>query len=227
MNVDGQMLYKLRRADLKKVGLFLALRISMMNQRFYLLAVIACCVFSAPAQSNSKYYCPKGGGILNVDALGMRGAAFSFARDSEQASDFDPNSPLRNWTVTDCSNQQFYCIDAKLSDAPTADAFRLFVPHVVTVYKSYEYGSARARSIGSTLRVGRPTIEFLIWQSTAQKGVPMKLTIQQGRGVIYIDGMNFWNPPEHGLGESCSLVSKQGLFPSTQVVPYPLGSPLR
>jgi len=62
-------------------------------------------------------------------------------------------------------------------------------------------------------------VQLTLWQRIGDSEQPIELTIQRGRGLIYLDGLRFHpDPPGAQEPEMCVLVSGTGLFSSARIV---------
>jgi hypothetical protein len=59
--------------------------------------------------------------------------------------------------------------------------------------------------------------QVTLWQQIGDVSMPMELTVQPGRGVLFWDGLKFF-PDQDGPGELCALASENGLFRGTRVL---------
>ncbi len=187
------------------------------------MTIAICCVLllalmaGANAQeTNYNYYCPKGNGaLLGNDHFLMGKMSTPFPAGSASPRPGAMFSQPLNWTLSDCSDRQFICFDAH--DAGTNSMRRIFVPRDPIIGKTYQNASASAFVIGSSSFDKIPTIQVIVSQQVSGHTVALKLTIRQGVGAIYIDGLNFWNSSDYQNGETCALESRVGFFSKTHV----------
>jgi hypothetical protein len=157
------------------------------------------------------YYCPKGNVSVIADDAQMHGTAnepFPLGPSMNYDSKRSVEGKLY-WQIKDCSNQEFMCYD--VSDVSNFKR-RLFVPRHPKLAQIYSYGSAKAYVIPSTNSSKLPTIQVVVWQDRGGEKAPLKFTIQQARGSIFIDGLNFWNDRDSSAGETCVLETGSGYF---------------
>ena len=147
-------------------------------------------------------------------------------RFKAEPSDLRTAAKLR-WRFADCSDGKFLCVDV-VTDGTSAIAepLRIAVPRSVVVNRTYVFGRVRGLVFEAVMLRKRPTAQIVLWQNFAGRDIAVKLTVQQGRGVVFIDGINFWNRQEFELAETCALESPKGWFSSIKVAPYPYGEPI-
>lgn len=179
-----------------------------------LTSILIVTALATPAKAGYfHYFCPKG----NVDLLASENKL------EGRAVEPFPIRPGLNgrqsegfsWQLTDCSNAQFLCYDAN----NWYPARRIFVPRHPKVGATYRYGEATAYVTGAAMPDRPPTVQIIISQKHGAWQGAIKLTLQTYRGVIFIDGLNFWRPDDFSSGETCALTSKTGYFKEV-LVPF-------
>ncbi len=65
-------------------------------------------------------------------------------------------------------------------------------------------------------QANRNAITITLWQLIGNKEIPMELTVEEGRGLTYWDGIK-WDQDAPGAGEMCVLTPKLGLFSSVSI----------
>jgi hypothetical protein len=185
-------------------------------------ALFALSPFAWPEQSMAGYYyyCPKGNGAFTGDAHFMAGRvneAFPTRLSSFPAGRLV--SPSIEWKLSDCSDERFLCID--IERQKTFPARRLFVPRRPKIGASYHDGAADALVMGSASSSDDMTVQVIVSQEIYGSRLSTKLTLQNGRGVVFIDGLNFWNQIDYRNGETCVLESMSGLFSTVDISVQP------
>jgi hypothetical protein len=171
-------------------------------------------------ETNFEYFCPKGNGMLIGNNMYLSGQVARFIPDrrSKDPSEFRLSPPL-DWTFVDCSDESYVCVDA--TEEASKARRRLFVPRNPVVGQSYSLGDAVA-FVSAAATSDSSTMQVEISQPRDGGTIATKLTIRDGRGAIFLDGINFWEPNAYQLGETCALQSKKGLFSGVRVkVPRP------
>ena len=118
-----------------------------------------------------------------------------------------------------CSDADFFCMDARVrSDDPP---LRIFAPRKVETPRIYQSGKARAVVVPTATENRSQRAQITIWQPIGLEDVAIKITVEEGRGIIYFDGINFWHPDLFRDGETCALESKAGYFSEIKIPPIP------
>jgi hypothetical protein len=183
----------------------------------------------ASAAGYFEYFCPKGRDMLRVNENHLFGSSYTAFPNKPVGNQSASNerSPVFELFFTDCSNAEFYCLDGRKTHGDIAgEPLRIVVPRQVVVGPALEFGRVRVLSYGSLSTVKNPAVELVLWQQYMGKDFAIKLTVEQGRGIVYITGLNFWNPGQFEQGESCALESPKGLFSSVRVARTKVGPPI-
>lgn len=131
------------------------------------------------------------------------------------------------WSVLqlqDCSSAKFECIEvSQYQSRDLYKKFSLFLPKKIKHGKEYKFKNMRLVTdvavISPYMRGDKsrtPILQATIWQSINGKEVPIKLTVEKGRGVIYWDNLDFWSE-RFNDGELCVLQTEKGLFSKIKI----------
>jgi hypothetical protein len=184
-----------------------------------------------------NYYCPRTNLFLEhltndldpkgLYSSGMEGIDEPFPRAQADIGK-EPNYGRLNFETKICSTEDFECIKFTQNRNlfQKESVFYLFMPRVVELGKEYSFKGMRlftnvshtAQSGGSSRAA--PIIQATIWQKIGEVETPMKLTIENKRGVIFWDGVDFWNG-RYNVGETCILQSKKGFFLNVSIKNWP------
>lgn len=172
-----------------------------------------------------NYYCPKGNVSFTGSKGGISGRAMSpFLSARDLATSAARYSKLLSFQIKDCSDSKYLCMD--MSDTDRNFSHRLFVPRTISVGATYQYGGSTAYVVPSTAADHKATVQVIDSEMVGGRLVSMKLTIRDGRGAIFLDGVNFWNPDDYISGETCVLESDEGFFAAARVMPVPSHRPI-
>jgi len=126
--------------------------------------------------------------------------------------------------LKDCSTTDFECIE--VSQYQSRDLYKkffLFLPKKIKYGKEYKFNNMRLVTDVAVIspymrgaKSGTPILQATLWQSINGKEVPMKLTVEKNRGVIYWDNLDFWSG-RFDDGELCVLRSEKGIFPKVKI----------
>jgi hypothetical protein len=131
----------------------------------------------------------------------------------------DTEAPKMSMKMVDCGNEDFHC---KLVTFYVGDGlpreFLLVVPHDISPGREYHYRGVRMITRLSDYSSPRnvAAAQVTLWQQIGDFVLPMELTVQPGRGLVFWDGVNFF-PGKDDAGEMCALTSDTGLFRYTGV----------
>lgn len=176
---------------------------------------------AGPIDEGYEYFCPNGNGMLigNQKYLEGRVSKSYPDRNADDPSEFILSPPLY-WSMVDCSSEQHFCLD--ITEKPSNMHRRIFVPRFPIVGRSYSYGDAVA-FVSAAATSDATTIQVEVSQPRNEGRIVTKMTIRDKRGVVYIDGLNFWDPAAYESGQTCVLQSKTGLFQKVKIrVPKPI-----
>jgi hypothetical protein len=202
---------------LRKFGVPKSRRVILIGYMFRIALLVAPVSVFAAESGNYLYYCPKGDAALIGDDHSLHGRAIT-AFPLATPNPLYRLSPYLDWTLTDCSNNQYFCLDAKTANSRR----RLFVPRNPKVGETYRFGEATALVLGSASFSKVPTIQVVNFQKVGGRMVVIQMTIKRGVGAVYIDGLNFWDSNDYQNGETCVLESRVGYFHQVRVeVPRP------
>jgi hypothetical protein len=164
---------------------------------------------------NFKYYCPR----ANSTYIGSQGKVqivsgpyLPFPRT--QAGVGGQDEPTRRSAKTrDCSTADFVClfVEPGLGLA----GLYLFLPRVIEPGRTYKFNNMDAITYYATSEGPPPAqAQVVLWQRVDGRETPIALTVDQARGVIYIDGLELWNSTAlwPSRAQTCVLVSGRGLF---------------
>jgi hypothetical protein len=177
-------------------------------------------------------FCPRAGVLLSSPAADnpSSGAVLTFT-----ASRGDPNALPNNINalasraddtypislkLVDCSTREFQCKVATFATGPgNPQEFLLVLPRELSPGKEYTFRGVRMVTRISNYSSPRnvAAAQVTLWQRIGDVTMPMELTVQPGRGVLFWDGVKFF-PVQDGPGEACALTSENGFFRGTRVL---------
>jgi hypothetical protein len=190
---------------------------------WFLLALSCVCKGDNEAMA---YYCPQSNAFLieHREEAATKRKASSVQRSDWEFNVVDGDSlqalgSTRRLLIVECGKRGFDCVHVAPQDAGATSAeFRLALPRVIshrkeTVFDGIRMLSRRAYTIAApnSPRMGTVTIRQLI----AGKESAIDLTVEAGRGVVFIDGIRISD--DNATGETCVLESKRGLFASVKI----------
>jgi len=191
--------------------------------------LLTCLAFPAGA---IDLFCPRSGILLNSPAADNSGAktvlTFTASRGDPDslpgsvnalASRADDTYPI-SLKLVDCSTREFQCKLATFATrAGNPQEFLLVLPRELSPGREYTFRGVRMVTRLSNYSSPRnvAAAQVTLWQQVGDVTVPMELTVQPGRGVLFWDGVKFF-PDQDGPGELCALVSETGLFRGTRVL---------
>lgn len=192
---------------------------SIRNLLVVLASLTATCAYAG------NYYCSRANVLLREMpypefSTGMAGAGAPFPAKLKEI-DKEPRSVSVNLVGTKCSTEDFECIKYTEYFGPTkrGKTFFLFSPKKLERYKEYRFNGmvmiSENAKVTDSLENG--AIQATIWQEFAGKRRPIKLTLQQGHGVVYIDGLRLVEGND--FSNSCALRGNSGIFSDVAVQP--------
>ena len=175
-------------------------------------------------------FCPRAGILLSSPAADNPGAVLTFtaSRGDPNALPNDVNAlasraadtyPI-SLKLVDCSTREFQCKVATFATGPgNPQEFLLVLPRELSPGKEYTFRGVRMVTRISNYSSPRnvAAAQVTLWQRIGDVTMPMELTVQPGRGVLFWDGVKFF-PDRDGPGESCALTSDNGFFRGTRVL---------
>jgi hypothetical protein len=180
--------------------------------------VLALHPMTAAADDFVHYYCPRGNAQLNGNDHHLTGVAVTpYPLRLGPAADIQSSKTLY-WELSDCSDKQFLCLEAQALRSNRS--FRIFTPRLIEPGATYKLGSAIAVAMDSTSNSERSRAQLVIRQEIAGKGVSFKITLEEKRGIVFFDGIDFWGDTEFSSsGETCALESRLGYFSEVKILP--------
>ena len=126
--------------------------------------------------------------------------------------------------ISDCSNDKFECLHFLEGQSNKKDFdFYIFLPRLLEANKEYEFKGikllTKVAGVSPFMSGGKskiPIIQATIWQQIDGQETPIKLTVEEKRGVIYWDGLNVW-PEKFNIGETCILQSEKGFLSDVKI----------
>jgi hypothetical protein len=187
--------------------------------------LIACACASAVERSTTPwdaYYCPRSSVLLQwlpaapgKNGLGSYRVAFEpFPRDAEKIGKGGHVLMHGGFVLQDCSDDQFLCMQISGREDVVRDHY-IFVPRTVIPLHNYEFRGMRAVS-GSNYYSRAGALPITIWQKFGEKLVPITVTVEDRRGVVYWDGIDFWSRDQRSA-EMCVLQGARGIFADVRV----------
>jgi hypothetical protein len=189
--------------------------------------LLTCFAFPAGA---IDLFCPRAGILLSTPAADSSSGVLTFtaSRGDPNALPNDVNAlasraadtyPI-SLKLVDCSTREFQCKLATLATGPgNPQEFLLVLPRELSPGKEYTFRGVRMVTRISNYSSPRnvAAAQVTLWQRIGDVTLPMELTVQPGRGVLFWDGVKFF-PDRDGPGESCTLTSDSGFFHGTRVL---------
>jgi hypothetical protein len=182
-------------------------------------------LFAAAYAHAGNYYCPMANVLLREIrypdfSSGLAGGGVQFPTKMTDL-DIEPRKLSLNLVGADCSTEDFECIKYTeyFGTTKKGNSFFLFSPKTLKRHKEYHFNDMVliAENARVTSGFDNGAIQATIWQNISGKRRPIKLTFQQSRGVIYIDGMRIFEGSE--FSNSCALLGDTGIFPNVTVQP--------
>lgn len=175
----------------------------------------------------AEYYCPRANAYLVQQKPELDNgliAAEGWLYEPYPKHDFEigrePNKGKLFFITKDCSVKNVSCIEFVQHQTSRAEKkFMLGLPARLEPGREYRYKNFRIVTDEAAIsNMEVPVIQAVVWQTVNGREFPIKLTVERGRGVTYIDGLDFQsagftNP------EICFLRTEKGLFSNTEVSP--------
>jgi hypothetical protein len=155
----------------------------------------------------------------DINATASPGAPNSFPHRATDIGRISEDGPKISMQLVDCSSQEYHCKVVTFSGTrEKPQEFLLVAPKDISPGREYTYRGVRmvTRLSGFSSPSNIAAAQVTLWQRIGDVDVPMELTIQPGRGVLFWDGVRFF-PEKDDAGELCTLVSDYGIFRSTRV----------
>jgi len=191
--------------------------------------LLTCLAFPAGA---IDLFCPRAGILLSSPAADSSSAntvlTFTASRGDPSALPNSVNAlasraadtyPI-SLKLVDCSTREFQCKVATFAtSAGNPQEFLLVLPRELSPGREYTFRGVRmvARLSNYSSPRNVTAAQVTLWQRIGDVTVPMELTVQPGRGVLFWDGVKFF-PDQDGPGELCALTSETGFFRGTRVL---------
>lgn len=182
-----------------------------MLERLFLPILLALGPAVSAAEDLVYYYCPRGNAQLVGNEAFLEGVAMD-PFPSRLGRQVISRHRL-HWDFTDCSDDLFMCYDVE--EVPGKQSFRIFIPREIIVGEAYKHGAATALALGTTSTNPARTAQVVIWQKVDGESRPLKLTVQENKGLIFLDGIPI-GAMGRGFG-TCSLESTVGYFAGVQI----------
>jgi hypothetical protein len=109
---------------------------------------------------------------------------------------------------------QFYCMQISGREDTVREHY-VFIPRTVIPLHNYEFKGMRAVS-GTNVQSMSGALPVTIWQTFGDKWVPITLTVEDRRGIVYWDGIDFWSRDQTSA-EMCVLQGARGIFSNVRV----------
>lgn len=185
-------------------------------------------LFKSCVVYSTEYYCPRTDNFLIEDdavlRVGYEGIVepYPSRQHEERMQTHAGDLALK---LKDCSVGEVECIEIQqMQTNKTNKIFYLFLPKKLEVWKEYHFRNMRLVTqasvlspIMSTKGARVPVVQVVLWQNIEGHESPLKLTIKEGKGVVYLDGLDFWGG-RFGSGEVCILESEKGFFSSVKIL---------
>jgi hypothetical protein len=167
-----------------------------------------------------RYYCPRS----NTTYVGthdgvelVSGPYLPFAR-TQSAVAIREEPARRSADTKNCSTREFLCL--RIEPGSGLAAQYLFLPRVIEPGHTYHFDGMDAIAYSTTAEKPPSTqVQVILWQRIDGRETPITLTVEQGRGVIYVDGLEIWNSPAlwPPRAELCVLDSEHGVLKNVRV----------
>jgi hypothetical protein len=129
-----------------------------------------------------------------------------------------PDGGLFVLELEDCSKGKFLCVTVKLRGGGTnIGNFSVVAPRPIRHRKELHFRDLRmlSRYTHDLREPGAPRLATLtVWHSSSAAMTPIEMTVESGRGVLYLDGIRL---TDKGVGELCVLQSEQGILAEARV----------
>lgn len=162
--------------------------------------------------------------IFSAD-LGLLGEAFP-----RSTSNLTRRRPVISGFYIDgevCSNSEFLCL--KLTQHQRLPKrmdrkFSIFLPRKLEVNKEYQFENMKmvsdvaSKTFSDGTEAHIPVVQVVIWQKINGSLTPIKLIVEEKRGITYWGGIEFYDE-SISRGAMCVLQSDTGLFSEVEIVP--------
>jgi hypothetical protein len=198
-----------------------------MNNRCQILAPfyfsLLECHGIAYASATDSYYCPRSDVFLMQQTPTLENEGLISAIGGGVKEPFIRNQSGRGgealWFETKgCSTNEYECVEFLQKQFQKPDKhFYLAAPKKISMSGTYHFHNLELIVQRANIPVegpsgsNRPAIHVTIWQNINGAEKPIDLTLEYKRGVVFLDGLDFWDQ-EFGAGETCVLVGRKGLL---------------
>lgn len=189
-----------------------------------LSVLLAACGTPQAREARTHYYCPTSDVLLSLTGDTLQAVGYSlrpFPRGQQDV--FRGGEDIARYSgfeLTDCATPEFLCVDLASSEVDHTQ--RLVVPRVIESVAEYRFADITMLTTPTASRNSeRPLAQVVLWSSSAADEDPIKLTIQDGLGIVYLSGITLYT--REGLRtEACMLESGKGLLSDVRVLPIPI-----
>lgn len=196
-----------------------SLRISVL---LFAVEVSGCTYAQVIVAPWADYYCPRSNVTLRPGpALEGRQSFGSvtvvlepFPKTAEEVNTDGHVRMHGGFLFEDCSTDAYLCWKVSGREG-TVQTHYIFVPRILEPLKNYEFNGMHAVS-GINVVSGVEMLPLTLWQKFGNKVVPITLTVQDRRGIVYWDGIDFWSSTQ-ATAETCALTSGRGIFSEVRV----------
>jgi hypothetical protein len=195
--------------------------------RILLVTVLSWAI--GPTAVALDFYCPRADmtlqsityreGERTEHLIPFGGFPLHFPRDVDTLKSHAGEMQGINIALDDCSDSKFFCkkVTHKNWEGPSITYF-LIVPRKIFRNREYTVNGVRILTrVASTIDGKKnPLGQVTLWQKIGETEIPMELSLQEGRGVIYWDGVRF-DVEGSREAEMCILTSETGMFSDVRI----------
>lgn len=199
----------------------------MIRARTLLAAALG--LVAGPMASAFDLYCPRSDltfqfmtlreGDQSEEGMPLGGVPLHFPRDLDGLKNHAGEMEGIGFSLEDCSDSKFFCKKVKQGnwEGPSMTYF-LIVPRKIVRNREYSMNGVRILTrVGTTLDGKKnPLGQVTLWQKIGDKEMPIELSLEEKRGVVYWDGIWF-EADAAAAPEMCVLTSESGLFADVKI----------
>lgn len=171
----------------------------------------------------AAYYCPQSDKVLLEDpGNGRNRSILKIAGPAVRSLGVEMiaiDAPQLELDYSSCSGASFYCIHAKSRVGDSVRNLELVVPR--TIRNKHEFSHRGVHGVTRATAIDtwndRRAATVTLWQSSGGRDGPIELTFEEGRGLIYWDGIRLGSNED---GEMCVLEKGKGLLSEVKIAAF-------